>query len=317
MTTSKSLDGAPSLTRRDAVRLMAGAAAAISTSAIPFPAQALKRFALGTSEVAIVSDGHLVLPAEFIFPDRPEAERSAALVANGLPADTVKPDCNVVLLRRGERVILFDVGSGANFMPSAGKLLESLAQAGVDPASVTDVIFTHAHPDHLWGLTNEFDELTFPSATYRMAQAEWDYWLDPATLGKTPEDRKAFVVGAQSRFPLIKDKLAVFKPGTEVLPGVEAIATPGHTPGHASFMIYGGTDPVLITGDVVSSTVSFANPGWHWGTDHDPAMGVETRKRLLDRAANEKARLIGFHLPHPGDGTAKADGSAYRFLPSG
>lgn len=317
MTSDPSKPGLPCLTRRRALQLMGGAVAVASTWAWPSFAVALKRFAVGDGEIAVISDGNLVLPAAYIFPDTQETERSTALAAHGLPTDTVLPDCNVVLLRRGSRVVLFDVGSGPNFMPSAGKLLENLAAVDVDPAKITDVVFTHAHPDHLWGLTNEFDELVFPSATYRMSQIEWDYWMDSTTLGKTPEDRKAFVVGAQSRFPLIKDKVELFKAGAEILPGIEAIGTPGHTPGHVSFMLHGAADPVLITGDVVSNVVSFANPDWHWGTDHDAGLGVQTRKRLLDRAANEHARMIGFHLPHPGDGMAKARGAAYQFLPSG
>ncbi|MGJ4948735.1 MBL fold metallo-hydrolase [Bradyrhizobium sp. HKCCYLS20291] len=303
------------LTRRDAGRLVVGAVAALA--AWPSSSQAFKRFALGASDLAVISDGYLELPAAFSFPNVPEAERSAVLAANKLSLDTLKPDCNVTLLRAGQRIVLFDVGSGAHFMRSAGKLLGNLQESGIDPVSITDVVFTHGHPDHLWGLTDEFDELVFPAATYRMNEAEWNYWLDPDTLGKAPEDRKAFVVGAKKRLPLINDRLKLFKAGAEILPGIEAIGTPGHTPGHTSFLLHHGSDPVLVAGDVLSSTISFTNPHWHGGTDHDPTMAVQTRKRLLDRIANDKVRIVGFHLPHPGDGIAKAEGAAYRFLPLG
>ncbi|WP_343062317.1 MBL fold metallo-hydrolase [Hyphomicrobium methylovorum] len=311
------VDDVKSISRRGALQLAAGAGVAVASLYNSSMAQALKRFSIGASEIVIISDGNLVLPASFVFPEVADAERAGALAESGLPTDTVKPDCNVVLLRLGERSVLFDVGSGGNFMPTAGKLLENLGEAGVSPDSITDVVFTHAHPDHLWGLTDEFDELVFANATYRMMQAEWDYWSDPSTLDKTPEDRKTFVVGAQRRLPLIKEKLELFSPGAEVIPGVEAIGTPGHTPGHASFMIHGeGNSPLLITGDVLSSPVSFTHPNWHWGTDHDPKESVVTRNKLLDRATHEKARLIGYHLPHPGEGVAVADGTAYRFRSS-
>jgi glyoxylase-like metal-dependent hydrolase (beta-lactamase superfamily II) len=302
-----------SLSRREMLQLLACGAA--TASFLPGAARAAASFAAGEGELTVVSDGNLVLPAAFIFPEIAEAERTALLTEFSLPTDTLSPDCNVSLLRSGDRLAIFDVGSGPNFMSTAGKLVENLAEAGIDPADVTDVIFTHAHPDHFWGLTDELDELVFPEATYRMAEAEWNFWRADDTLDQMPEDRKSFVVGAQSRMPLIEDRIELFAPGTEVFPSVEAVDTPGHTPGHVSFMVHGG-DPMLIAGDVLSNTVSFAKPDWHWGTDQDPALGAQTRAKLLDRLAADKVRLIGFHLPHPGNGMVEAQGAAYRFVPA-
>lgn len=305
--------GLASLTRREILQFLA-----LGTTALTLPsmASAAAKFAVGAGEITVVSDGNLVLPSAFMFPDIAEAERTALLTEYHLPTDTLSPDCNISLLRSGDRLAIFDVGSGPNFMPTAGKLLDNLAEAGIDPADVTDVIFTHAHPDHFWGLTDELDELIFPDATYRMGQVEWDFWRADDTLDKMQEDRKSFVVGAQNRMPLIEDRIELFAPGTEVFPGVEAVDTPGHTPGHVSFMVHGGSEPMLIGGDVLSNAVSFAKPDWHWGTDQDPALGAQTRKKLLDRLAVDKVRLIGFHLPHPGDGMVQAEGGAYRFVPA-
>ena len=315
MPSMRSRDLSP-LSRRKMLLLMGSGAATMAVSGLPSPAGAIGRLASGDAEITVVSDGNLVLPASFIFPDTPETERTAVLSANGQPTDTLSPDCNVSFVRSGDRLAVFDVGSGPHFMPTAGKLIENLSETGIDPADVTDVIFTHAHPDHLWGLTDELDELIFPNAVYRMAQVEWNFWRAADTLVKMPEDRKSFVVGAQSRMPLIEDKIELFSPGAEIFPGVEVVGTPGHTPGHVSFMVHGGSEPVLILGDVLSNAVSFAKPDWHWGTDQDPAIGAATRKRLLDRIAAEKVRLIGFHLPHPGSGIAEAKGGAYRFAPA-
>jgi glyoxylase-like metal-dependent hydrolase (beta-lactamase superfamily II) len=305
--------GLASLSRREILQFLA-----LGTTALTLPsvANAAAKFAVGSGEITVVSDGNLVLPSAFMFPDIAEAERTALLTEFHLPTDTLSPDCNISLLRSGDRLAIFDVGSGPNFMPTAGKLLDNLAEAGIDPADVTDVIFTHAHPDHFWGLTDELDELIFPDATYRMGQVEWDFWRADDTLDKMQEDRKSFVVGAQNRMPLIEDRIELFAPGTEVFPGVEAVDTPGHTPGHVSFMVHGGSEPMLIGGDVLSNAVSFAKPDWHWGTDQDPALGAQTRKKLLDRLAADKVRLIGFHLPHPGDGMVQAEGDAYRFVPA-
>lgn len=305
--------GFASLSRREVLQFLAMGTAA---SLLPSAARAAAKIAVGAGELSVVSDGNLVLPTEFMFPEVAEAERTALLTEFHLPTDTLSPDCNVSLLRSGDRLAIFDVGSGPNFMPTAGKLVENLEKAGVDPAEVTDVIFTHAHPDHFWGLTDELDELIFPEATYRMGQVEWDFWRAGDTLDKMPDDRKSFVVGAQNRMPLIEDRIELFAPGAEVFPGVEAVDTPGHTPGHVSFMVHGGGEPILIGGDVLSNAISFARPDWHWGTDQDPALAAQTRKKLLDRLSAEKVRLIGFHLPHPGDGMVQVEGNAYRFVPA-
>lgn len=300
------------ISRRD---LMMGSTALALTGSIARSARAMGRIAAGDAEITVVSDGHMELPLGFVFPDVPQAELQALLAENGMPTDAYTPDCNVTFLRSGDRLAVFDVGAGPNFMATTGMLAANLEEAGIDPADVTDVIFTHAHPDHLWGLVDDFDELLFPNAAYQISEAEWDFWRAEDTLAKMPEERKSFVVGAQNRMAMIEGQVGLFKPGAEVFPGVEAVDTAGHTPGHVSFMIHGGGEPILVAGDTLMNALSFTEPGLHAGSDQDPEMGAATRMRLLDRLAGEKARLIGFHLPHPGAGMAERKGNAYRFVP--
>ncbi len=296
--------------------LLSGGAGALALAAMPRPARAIGRLSAGYAEIWTLSDGSLTLPMTYAYPEVDQAELQAILSANGMASDAVTPDCNVTLLKQGDRLAIFDVGSGSNFMPTAGKLLDSLAEAGIDPADVTDVVFTHAHPDHLWGLTDDFDELVFPNALHRINQAEWDFWSSPDTLAAMPEERKSFVVGAQNRFAAIEDRVSFFKPGDAVLPGVEAVATYGHTPGHVSFMVEGGGEPVMILGDAITnSVISFERPDWPTGSDQDQQLGATTRTALLDRLAGDKARVIGFHFPHPAGGTVERQGAGYRFVP--
>ncbi|WP_054309587.1 MBL fold metallo-hydrolase [Mesorhizobium sp. 1M-11] len=270
----------------------------------------------GNAELTVISDGALSLPLSFVFPDAPQEELHKILVDNGLPTDALRPDCNVTTVRSGGRLAIFDVGAGPNFMPTAGKLADGLAKAGIDPADVTDVVFTHAHPDHLWGLTDDFDELVFPEADYHIGQAEWDFWSSPEAIHKLPNDRQSFVVGAQARFAALKDRVRFLKSGDEVLPGIETVATPGHTPGHLSFMVH-GAEPILIIGDAISNAVlSFARPQWPTASDQDPEEGVKTRLALLDRLAADRARAIGFHFPHPGTGYVERHGDAFIYVPT-
>jgi glyoxylase-like metal-dependent hydrolase (beta-lactamase superfamily II) len=265
--------------------------------------------------IRTISDGHLRLPLSFVLPDVSQADLAALIQEFNLPPDELKPECNVTLLRLSDRLVLFDAGAGPNFMPSAGKLLGNLAKAGIDPADITDVVFTHAHPDHIWGVIDDFDEVVFPTATFRISQAEWDFWRAEETLAAMPEERKAFVIGARSRFEAIEPKVELFKAGAEILPQVEAFDTAGHTPGHTAFVIHGLGEPLVIVGDAISNDpISFARPDWHSGTDQDAAQGAATRRRLLDRLAGDRARFVGFHLPNGGIGRVERRGEGYRFI---
>jgi glyoxylase-like metal-dependent hydrolase (beta-lactamase superfamily II) len=301
------------MTRRELMALLGASSAMPLIAGLTGPA--IAEIDLGSKLITTVSDGNLVLPIDFSFPDAPREELEALLREAGLRTDALEPACNVTILRDGERVVLFDVGSGPNFMPSAGKILDNIDAAGISPDDVTDVVFTHAHPDHIWGLLDDFDEFVFANANYYINQAEWDYWLADDTLEKTPEARKTFVVGAQNRFAALEDVINMFTYGDEVLPGIEAVDTSGHTQGHTSFAVHDGSESAIILGDAVTnSVISFPHPEWPSGSDHDTETGIATRLSLLDRLAQEQSRLVGFHLPGSGIGRAEKTGTGYRFV---
>lgn len=272
----------------------------------------------GDGEVIVLSDGHLSIPANFAAPpDAGMEELHALLKAHNLPVDRSNPDCNITLWRTKDRLIMFDVGAGSNFMPSAGKLLEGLESAGIDPLDITDVVFTHAHPDHLWGVLDDFDELICPEAAYHMGSVEWDYWRSDNTMDKTPDNRKAFVAGAQNRFPYLEERISLFKAGDEILPGLEAVDTSGHTPGHMAFALHNDGQSLFVVGDALTNVaLSFARPDWPSASDQDPDKGRETRLRLLDRMSQDNSLFVGFHLPHPGLGRVDVREQGYEFVPA-
>lgn len=270
---------------------------------------------LGDKQIETLSDGSLMLPGDFIFGPMPQDKLGPIIQKYDLSTDTLSPECNLTLVRDGERVILFDVGSGPDFMPSAGKLMDAFDAIGLSPDEVTHVVFTHGHPDHLWGLLDDFGDPLFYDAEYMMGETELNYWLDDNTVDRIGTERQAFAVGAKRRLDMIADRITTFRDGAEILPGVMAHASFGHTPGHMSFELRGGSESVMVVGDAIGNHhVAFEKPGWPSGSDQDAATAADTRQRLLDKITADKMRLIGFHLPGGGMGRAEASGDGYVFV---
>lgn len=270
---------------------------------------------IGEAKLTSVSDGNLVLPDTMLFSPMPQEELAPIRATFGIEGPQITSPCNTSLLQTPDRTVLFDVGSGQEFMPTAGVLLEELDALGVSPEDVTDVVFTHGHPDHLWGLLDDFGDPVFTEAKFYMGQQEFDYWLNPSTIDTIAESRKTFAVGAQRRLELIAEQIIMFKDGDEILPGIAARATFGHTPGHMSFEVRSGSDATMILGDSIGNHhVAFLRPDWFSGTDQDGPIAAQTRIGLLDQLAHEKTRILGFHLPNGGVGRVERKDDAYIFV---
>lgn len=298
------------VSRRTVLRVAAATGAAIA-----LPRFAIAEVALSSgATVTSVSDGNLVLPIDFMLGTLPAEDAAPILDAAGITGDTVEPPCNLTLYKSGDRTVLFDVGSGSEFMPTAGKLFENLDAVGVSPDDITDVIFTHAHPDHLWGLLDDFGDPAFPGAAFHIGQAEWDYWTDPALIESIAPERQAFAVGAARRLEMIADTVAFLADGDEPVPGVVAMATHGHTPGHLSFRV---GEEIVVLGDAVTNPhLNFVHPEWPSGSDQNADLGADTRVALLDMLASEGLQVLGFHLPSGGIGRVERAGEGYRFVAS-
>jgi glyoxylase-like metal-dependent hydrolase (beta-lactamase superfamily II) len=303
----------PLLSRRS---LLAATAASLAARGLPaFAAPSPYTFKHGAFEVTVVSDGHLVLPVSFLAPGAPPAERAALLKAAGKTGEQYNSPTNVTLIRAGSDLILVDTGSGDRFMPSAGKLWGNLKAAGIDKAKITKVIFTHGHPDHLWGAVDELDDLALPHAAYYVGAAEWDFWTGANALRGLPAERAGFVTGARRNYAAIKDRVKMFKPGDDIVTGLRIVATHGHTQGHVSLELAGG-EGLIVGGDALThELISFQHPEWKTAADHVPEQAAATRVRLLDRLVSDRSKLIGFHLPYPGVGVVKHKDRAYRFVP--
>jgi glyoxylase-like metal-dependent hydrolase (beta-lactamase superfamily II) len=301
----------PILDRRT---LLAASAAGLAARALPAFAATPYAFRHGTFDVTIVSDGHLVLPTSFLAPGRPPSEREAILKASGQTGEQYNSPTNITLIHTGNDLVLVDMGSGDRFMPTAGKLWENLKAAGIDKAKITKVVFTHGHPDHLWGTVDELDDLVTPDAAFYVGSAEWEFWFSENATRGLPAERAGFVTGARRNYAAIKGKVKMIKAGDEIVSGLRIIDTPGHTQGHVSIELAGG-DGLIVGGDVLTHPlISFQHPDWKPIADHVADQAAATRHTLLARLAADRSKLIGFHLPYPGVGTVERKDNVYRFV---
>ena len=272
---------------------------------------------IGDVELTVLSDGSLTLPSGALAPAAPRKEFEALMTRTmGSLPETVEAGTNHALLRVGDDLILIDNGSGNKYQPTAGKLLENLALNGVDPAAVTKVVFTHAHPDHIWGTLLDDGSLALPNATYHVGETEFSFWSDPATENQMPDEFRAFAVGARRDLLAVQDRVQLVKEGDSIASAISVLDTPGHTPGHISVVVEGG-DGLIIAGDSIASEfVSVQRPDWAFDFDAIPELAIATRTALLDRMAADSHRILGYHFAYPGIGHIERASEGFRYSSS-
>lgn len=278
-------------------------------------ASVVHRQDFGAFALTIISDGVMTLPRSFVLPDADEAAVQALLAPGGGPV-VLEAAVNVAVISIGDARVLVDTGAGPDFMPTLGRLADRLSAADLAPEDITHAVFTHGHPDHLWGVLDPFgDGSAFADARHVMTAIERDFWLADGVEKKVPPAMEGMAVGSQRRLKAIAQKIDPVAAAGEIVPGVSLVDTAGHTPGHVSVLVSAGGASLLIGGDALSQAkVSFAKPDWRWGPDLEPERAVATRKRLLDQLATDKTALLGYHLPWPGLGRVERDGTAYRWV---
>lgn len=298
---------------------LSGAVAGLTAATLaPLRAWAGTELTLGDMQITTLSDGFLIQPPDFRYLTMPPFELRNWLKDQGISRDAnITPPCNITLLRHQDRLVLFDVGSGSGFLDTVGELPDALDAAGVDPGDITHVVFTHGHADHLWGVLDDFDDPLFYNAEHMIGWTEFDFWSNPETVNNVSADRVQMAVGAARRLEILGDAITLFSDGEEILPGIAARATPGHTPGHMSFELRSGSQSLMVVGDaILNESFSCAHPEWRDGADQDRDTAVATRKRLLDQIAAEQMAIAGFHFGDGGIGHIERAGGAYRFVPA-
>ncbi len=279
------------------------------------------RYALkiGEIEVLVVSDGVLLLPGAMVAYNAEPAVRAAWLRDMFLPPDAFDWALNVVLVRSGGQTILVDAGMGAEFpdLPKSGRLGLRLEAAGIDLASVTDVVLTHMHMDHVGGLLVEGVKSQLrPDLRIHVAAAEVKFWELPdfSHVSMPPGFPDALRRTAKRFVDAYSSNLRTFEEKHEVAPGVVVQRTGGHTPGHSVVRVASGGDRLTFAGDLVFQG-GFEHPDWFNGFEHDPEEATRVRVRLLRELAGTGELLVATHLPFPSVCHVLVDGDAFRCVP--
>ncbi len=287
--------------------------------------EGIYRFKVGSFECMAVSDGtHTYAPP--IFPPPPSflfanAQRpllEQVLHKHGLQADQwvewMSPYICLVV-NTGKNLVLVDTGADG-LGPDTGKLLQHLKAEGISPEDIDTVILTHGHPDHLGGNTDAEGKSVFANARYIISRDEWDFWMSGQAELKLDEHSREILVGyARKNLPPIQNQLDLVDYEMEILPGIQTIAAPGHTPGHMALTISSEGEQLLYLSDTVLHPIHLEQPDWHAAVDLDPGQVEATRRRILDKAATEKALVIAFHFPFPGLGHVIPKGDAWQWQP--
>jgi len=271
------------------------------------------RFNVGDIEITQVFDGAVERDHNPTFVRNASIDDTkAALKAAGFPEEKVPNPYTVTFIKLGDRQIMFDSGNGAaSNNGSTGYLAENAQAAGIDLTKLSAIIVTHFHPDHIFGLMTKENGQVYESKQIIVQEAEFKYWADPAVIATLPEARQGLAKRIQATIPNWKN-VQQSAPDKDVVPGIRSIATPGHTPGHTSYLVSSGSQQMMVLGDLTNiPAFNLRNPGWHLAVDQDAPTAEATRRKMFDRIVADKIIVTGYHWGMPGAGTVAKDGNGY------
>jgi glyoxylase-like metal-dependent hydrolase (beta-lactamase superfamily II) len=279
------------------------------------------RFHIGTFECAIVNDGTFAYPhpAQLFFEDVPEEHLTQALQEHKIdPAawETYLSPYPSLLVKTDDQIILVDSGAGG-LAPTTGQLIPNLQSIGVTPEGIDTVILTHGHPDHIGGNLDSSGKPAFANARYVMGRDEWEFWAPDPDLAsfKVPMFTEVIRTVARTQLPPIQDRLTLVDDGDEVVPGIQVVAAPGHTPGHIALRITSAGEQLLWAVDTCVHPLHVEHPDWVTMIDYLPHETVVTRRRLLGQAAVDRALVHMYHFPFPGLGHVVLQDGGWRWQP--
>ena len=279
------------------------------------------RFKIGAIEATVVSDGPFSLgdPSATLRGASKE-EVSKILADNFMATEKLMVEQNVLIINTGDKIVMFDTGLGdfKFFGTTSGRLLNSMAAAGIRPQDVDAVCLTHAHVDHAGGLVGEDGKPVFPNATIYINEAEYNFYTDEAKLPTAPAGLKRQIERALKNLKPLRARSVFIKDGQEIVPGVRALATVGHSVGHMLYTITSGSQSLAVMGDLVHHSVLVMEniQKIEFKPDWDAKMATQTRTRFLDQLAANRTMVLGYHFPWPGFGHVVKTAEGFHYVPT-
>ena len=278
------------------------------------------RYKVGSIEITVLNDGVSRMPITDGFVENASKDEvNAALDAAFLERDFYAGPYNPIVINTGTKLALVDTGTGDEGFKSSkginGRLPLSLAAAGIDPASIDAVIISHYHGDHINGLLKADGSLAFPNAEILVPATEHKFWMDDGEMSRATKPRVVFGFKNTRRVfsGEVLKRVRTYDWNKQVIGGVTAIATPGHTPGHSSHVVSSGGKSVYVQADVTHAPFLFArHPEWHFMLDVDPVAAEATRRKVYDMLVADRMLVQGFHYPFPSVGHVEKSGAGYR-----
>jgi glyoxylase-like metal-dependent hydrolase (beta-lactamase superfamily II) len=271
---------------------------------------------LGEFEITALSDGTVDLPMDKLLSGAKQGQVLRSLKKSYL-TPPVETSVNGYLVNTGTKLVLIDTGAAGLFGPTLGRLLGNLKAAGYSADQVDEIYITHLHPDHVGGLLSE-GKPAFPNAVVRVDQRDADFWLSADNMAKAPADGKGFYEGAMVSIKPYQDagRLQPFTGDTQMLPGIRAIAAPGHTPGHTFFAIESQGQKLVVWGDLMhAAAVQLPDPAVTIAFDSDAKAAAPLRKKAFADAAKNGYFVALAHVAFPGIGRLRSEGKGYAWVP--
>jgi glyoxylase-like metal-dependent hydrolase (beta-lactamase superfamily II) len=287
-----------------------------------FVAGEVHRYKVGDIEVTVLSDGFRMVPVDANYLSNATIYDLAKALANaGLPSDRMNNTYSPIVLTTAGKRVLFDTGNGeaaaVQSKNERGTLNANLAAAGIGRDTIDVVVISHFHADHVNGLLMADNSRAFPNAEIMVPENEWKFWMDDGEMSRASKGRMTELFANNRRvFDALGRKVTPYAWKKEVVPGVTAIGTPGHSIGHTSYMVESGGKKMFVQSDVCNNVAVFApHPDWHGVFDQDGAQAAATRRKVYDLLVAEKLPVQGYHFPFPALARIEKQGDGYQVVP--